>query len=380
MRPSDLNELDKSVTAIKLDGDYEIHYDWWANLTMNWKLDSSMVSGSIMFFDALDFAESIPLGNNNTISITLKDSQEKDFTYTFGITDVVKSPGTSGRKVMLKFMDTMSVEGATTFISKGYKDQTTKQIVQDVYDNILTVNPEQYEQNITQDGNKYSTYVLNGNKNLSKNLNILYDLQGMLYYKTRTKVNAIYPHEIFADKPKELVYSIQSENPDYIGIIDEWDYASGFNLDAYTPDTKKVWFSPFDKQVQTVTTDLDEANDNFTKKLAGDYTLDDLKYNLVDSIESQTNYVDPTRQLIKQQIMKAVDKNVNEIFINGTFDNNVGDIVTLDIPTSTGNLDEVDEQASGLWIIVEITDHINTTFFQTLSLQRIQAMPGKPAQ
>lgn len=373
MKPSDLNELDGSVTSVILDDGYVIHNDWWSTLSINWSLGKSVVSGTITFFDALDYAESIPLGDHNTISMKFKDSQEVTFEYTFGISDISKIKKASGNYVTLRFLDTMSLSGAKTFVSKGYKDMTAKAIAEDVYTNVLTENPEQYEQNISQDGNTYSTYVLNGNKNISKNLNVIFDLQGMVYFKTRKKLNAIYPHEIFANEPKELVYSIQSENNDYIGIIDEWSYSSSFNLDAVIPDTKKVWFSPFDKQVQIIETDFQAAEDKFTKTDGAEYDSE-ATYNLEGAVESEINYLNPTKQIIKQQIMKNIDKNKNDIFINGTFENNVGDIVNVEIQSSTGKLDDIDEKSSGLWVITDITDHIGSSFYQIITLQRINDM------
>ena len=375
MTASAVTELNRLKYKISIDG-HEIYHDWIATLVMNWTLKNNIVSGSMTFFDQNGYNEHIPLGTFNTLKVKLEDVTKTEFEYQFTITDVYSTSSNEKHKtITVRFVDIMTYTGSQVYKSKGYIGKNAKQIAGAMIGEYMNVASKQYGQDF-EDGNTYDTYILNGSMSVNRNLVELFRRQGLILYKDRTGIMAKYPHQLMANPCKADLYTVNYGNDRYLFKIDSWEYADNFVIDTSIPNEKRHWFTPFDKTLQMDCFDESgaEAEYNACGGAAGSYAAaNPLTWEYTtESGNGKANYLNP-KHLSYNKFMEAkMNKKLIEVFTGGHFALNVGMLIKLELVRESTEVSDKDENLSGQWLVVELTDNISTSaFYQTVKLARI---------
>jgi hypothetical protein len=376
---------------------YFVEPSWIDMFVIHWDLlkMNGLVGSTLSFQDYLSFHETMPIEPGVTFEVNLVDTQKNKFKYIFIVTDFnVETVKRDRKRITAAMMDPYSYKMSQIFDSKGYSLKRTDEIWNAIktdpdYKLDKPVNGHHEFINSTKDWEiptdfcKTYSYILNGKKSLFRNLKDKYYEEGLLCFTDRKNRQLTFLKEIFKDKePRSDIYHVVAPNDNYYYKIDEVHKLPPEIIDLQDDTLKKEWFSQFYAFPQRVDIDLPEYEKNFgyKKKINKPYDY----HAKIGENDTRLNDVSPEGRIIHTYLSKVVQRHKIKIMIYGDFTLEIGTLLETCVYSTGGRTDEVDEEMSGVWLVIGIQDVIQPpSFYQIVTLARPRIMktdtaPVKP--
>ncbi len=352
--------------SLKIDG-VDMSPTQIIDLNLYWDINSVLHSGDLLFNDTTNLVNKLPFNGKNELTVLFTDIKDEVFERTYIITsykkDVVREEDTY---ITCSLVNKLSINMASLYSSRGFSSSSIPSIMR----TMLSGLPE--NETILMKGSSLpvlNNFIINGNKPFSWFADYMKRNYNFYMYQNRD--------EIVLETLKEMNSGTPFEHK-YIQVNDNKNY-------HYTLiDTKLQSISTHDigmklPAMDTVTLNLRDKGSVVTHSTNYQNSLSDFK--LKDSIISPDSssgarsryipydyHVNNTESLFEKIGMGG---QTIEASVPGAFSNKVGMIITANITRGSGYI-ELDETASGNYIITEITDRFsNDVFMQLLTLKRV---------
>lgn len=370
--PLELNSsLELAESKIKVK-DKEINVDEIQDVEIYWDMDNLYTFGTIAFRDELNFIENAPILVNDEIELYFKDGLKKVYKQTFIIQKVIKAGTYKGvNHATLEIIDKNAIEFMKVYDSKGFINTSVQDVIVEYYKKYnKEENRKMYNESTPtgwgNDGN--SSLIVPGDRSLFSSLNMFIKETDILLFNRRDDIMLTDYKKLNSKNPKKEVFTINPENQFYNYRIGDY-YVKGGDSFANTitnSDTEVVTYDyKAGKKVVKQNMGFKEAS-NESKSL-GKTDINIVPSNETKRIVYASNNSGSNMFIQKKYANRAIQIVMT---VPGTFNNNIGDVVEIIIPTSNNKLD-IEKNISGKYLIIKVTDKIMMNkFVQQITIAR----------
>lgn len=350
----------------------EINVDEIQDVEIYWDIDNLYTFGTVTFRDELNFIENAPILVNDEIELYFKDGLKKVYKQTFIIQKVVKAGTHKGvNHASLEIIDKNAIEFMKVYDSKGFVNTSVQDVIVDYYKKYnKEENRKMYNESTPtgwgNDGN--ASLIVPGDRSLFSSLNMFIKETDILLFNRRDDIMMTDYKKINTKEAKKDKFTINPDNQFYNYRIGDY-YVKGGDSFANTitnSDTEIVTYDyKVGKKVVKQNLGFKEASD--ASKSLGKTDVITAPTNETKRIVYASNNSGSNMFIQKKYANRAIQVVMT---VPGTFENNIGDVVEIVIPTSNNKLD-IEKNISGKYLVIKITDKIIANkFVQQLTIAR----------
>ena len=220
---TDFNQLKEAKFSIYLTDkgkELELELDAAnvADFAISWDYSDILVQGYILFEDVFQYTEIIPVGNGFNLKISLKDFFGNEFNKTFVVTKVTKQMQGQSSKLIAKldFVNIYYNMLANTFLSKGFENKKSTEILEDILKTGEKLLPDSSKIEVVKsDEEPIKQYVVKGSQSLLKELRQIQAEYNLLTVSNRSSITILPTNKISSCSPDFTGISVFSPNPTY---------------------------------------------------------------------------------------------------------------------------------------------------------------------
>lgn len=350
----------------------ELNVDEIQDLEIYWDMDNIYTYGTLTFRDELNFVENAPILVNDEIELYFKDGLKKVYKQTFIIQKVIKAGSHKGvNHCTLELMDKNAIGFMKVYDSKGFVNKSVQEVIVEYYKKYNQEKDRKMYNNSTptgwgNDGN--SSLIIPGDRSLFSSLNMLVRETDILLFNRRDEIYVTDYKKLNSQEARKENFTINPDNQFYNYRIGDY-YVKGGDSFANTVTNSNTEVVTYDykagKKVVKQNMGFKEASS--ASKSLGKTDIDIVPDNQTKRIVYASNNSGSNMFLQKKYANRAIQVVMT---VPGTFNNNVGDVVDITIPTSNSKLD-IEKNISGKYLIIKVVDKIMMNkFVQQITVAR----------
>lgn len=350
----------------------ELNVDEIQDLEIYWDMDNIYTYGTLTFRDELNFVENAPILVNDEIELYFKDGLKKVYKQTFIIQKVIKAGSHKGvNHCTLELMDKNAIGFMKVYDSKGFVNKSVQEVIVEYYKKYNQEKDRKLLNNSTptgwgNDGN--SSLIIPGDRSLFSSLNMLVRETDILLFNRRDEIYVTDYKKLNSQEARKENFTINPDNQFYNYRIGDY-YVKGGDSFANTVTNSNTEVVTYDykagKKVVKQNMGFKEASS--ASKSLGKTDIDIVPDNQTKRIVYASNNSGSNMFLQKKYANRAIQVVMT---VPGTFNNNVGDVVDITIPTSNSKLD-IEKNISGKYLIIKVVDKIMMNkFVQQITVAR----------
>lgn len=350
----------------------ELNVDEIQDLEIYWDMDNIYTYGTLTFRDELNFVENAPILVNDEIELYFKDGLKKVYKQTFIIQKVIKAGNHKGvNHCTLELMDKNAIGFMKVYDSKGFVNKSVQEVIVEYYKKYNQEKDRKMYNNSTptgwgNDGN--SSLIIPGDRSLFSSLNMLVRETDILLFNRRDEIYVTDYKKLNSQEARKENFTINPDNQFYNYRIGDY-YVKGGDSFANTVTNSNTEVVTYDykagKKVVKQNMGFKEASS--ASKSLGKTDIDIVPDNQTKRIVYASNNSGSNMFLQKKYANRAIQVVMT---VPGTFNNNVGDVVDITIPTSNSKLD-IEKNISGKYLIIKVVDKIMMNkFVQQITVAR----------
>lgn len=359
-----------------LIGDEVLKLDMFDSFEIYWDLHELYVHGTFIFRDEGNIFETNKISTNSTIHIYGKDLIDKEMNMDFIIMDIseIRSKSPTYKTHVVKFIDPVMFNIMKLFKSKGFPE---KKKIKDIFlEYYKSLDNKKWVERFTQKEVKWlikkdltleHSYIVPADRPLVTILVRILSDNDILFFPRRDDFIAIEHKMLLSQKVREGTFEFMPTNSKYtyrIGDITN-NSAKGTASNMILPNAKEFTYDYNAKRANISKLSYDKIQEDgklgtndpgLVKEQEGDKIL----YNSHGNSSYQEMYRRYTNKMFEIDIV-----------VPGTFNNQIGDLVEVNIPTNAFGDTDIDKNISGEYLITKVTDKfIQSSFVQLLTLSR----------
>ena len=356
--------------------DEVLKLDMFDSFEIYWDLHELYIHGSFVFRDEGNIFEKKKITTGAKLHLYGKDLIDKEMNQDFILTDVseIRSQSPTYKTHVVRFMDPAMYSIMKIYKAKGFPENKK---IQDIFmEYYKSLDNKKWKERFTQKEVKWmikkdltlkNPYIVPADRSLMVILHRILSENDILFFSRRNDYTAIEHKVLLTQKPRAEIFEFMPTNTKYtyrIGDITN-NSAKGTSTGTILPNAKEFSYDHNAKKAnisklthQQITSEgkLGKTESNINEIQEGDKIL----YNS----HGNSTYTDMYRRYTNKMFEI-------EITVPGTFNNQVGDMVEVNIPTNNFGDTNIDKNISGKYLITKVTDKfVQAYFVQRLTLSR----------